>query len=401
MALIAVAVAAAGTGLGLLLSSGGGPAPSGPGATSTVPPPRSGPSPPWGFASAWVDYCYRPLQQAPGYVDKAVPLTQGCPAGDTRMTGARQIELTARAGATVDRLPVAWSTVQPTPAASPGAFIWAPTDQRYQAMVNAGIRPVVMAFSSPTWTQRPRWQRPGVCDASHGKSCTFPPSRSHIADWREFLTQLMRRYPLMRALEVWNEPNSARFFAPHPAPQLYVRMLGAARRAAQIAGFHGPLITGGLAPLSNSNAGKMPPARFLARIYELGGRGSFDGIGVHPYPSHPPWIRNMMVNLEQVRQVRDHFGDRATPLWITEVGIGGTSSHDATESVSLFRQGRILVRMYHSIQGTDVRSFMIYTLRELQAEGPRFEPYGVMGANLKPKLAYCYLARELGHRRVC
>ena len=34
-------------------------------------------------------------------------------------------------------------------------------------------------------------------------------------------------------------------------------------------------------------------------------------------------------------------------------------------------------------------------------EGPKFEPFGVVRANLRPKPAYCYLAARLGEVRLC
>jgi hypothetical protein len=396
----------------VLLTSGGSPEPSNSSSTTApVVPTRHGPSPPWGFAGNWLDYCYQRLDRAPGYVDAAVPDAQPCPAADTRLTGADQIELTGRAGATVDRLEALWGAIEPSPPepVSGGTgvthtFNWGPLSQRYRAMVDSGIRPIVVAFGTPIWARQPGWDRPGTCPNAGGNACAYPPSGRRLADWQSFLEALMRRYPQMRALEVWNEPNSGRFFAPHPTPALYAGMLRAAASAAKATGFRAPVITAGLAPPSPFNQGNAPrvaPAHFLTRIYELAGKGSFDGIGVHPYPARPPWIRRMNANLEQVRRVRDRFHDEGTPLWITEVGIGGTPRPATADSVSLTRQGRILVRMYRSIQNTDVRSFIIYTLRDLRAGGARFEPFGVVRASLQPKPSYCDLARQLGRTNAC
>jgi len=104
----------------------------------------------------------------------------------------------------------------------------------------------------------------------------------------------------------------------------------------------------------------------------------------------------MTSNLDQLRRVRDRHGDRGTPLWITEVGIGGTSTKRPLASVSLARQGPVLARMYHSTQRSDVRTFLIYALRNTPAEGPKFESFGVVHGDLRPKPAYCYLASRLG-----
>jgi hypothetical protein len=240
-----------------------------------------------------------------------------------------------------------------------------------------------------------------MCGAPAGAGCAFPPATAHVADWRAFLRALMVRFPRMRALEIWNEPNSTRFFAPRPSPALYARMLRAADQAARQVGFEPPVITGGLAPELPRHAGKVPPARFLSAVYEAAGAGTFDGIGAHPYADGPPWVADMTRNLDQLRAVRDRFGDRGKPLWITEAGLGGTASGQGEHSVPLEEQGPILTRMYRAIQGTDVRAFIVYTLYDSPIGGKRFGPYGVVGPDLRPKPAYCELARRLGHVSAC
>jgi hypothetical protein len=161
-----------------------------------------------------------------------------------------------------------------------------------------------------------------------------------------------------------------------------------------------PILSGGLAT-GTAEGGGIPAPRFLAGVYRAAGKASFDGIGTHPYPQGPPWVARLSANLDRLRRVRDRFHDRSTPLWITEVGVGGTSGRRPRGSVGLARQGPILVRMYRSTQGSDVSAFLVYALRETKTEGPKFEPYGVARASLQPKPAYCYLALRLGGVRIC
>jgi polysaccharide biosynthesis protein PslG len=211
----------------------------------------------------------------------------------------------------------------------------------------------------------------------------------------------MAHLPRMAALEVWNEPNFRTFFAPHADPRLYARLLRAADDAAHRAHFRQPILTGGLSPGASTGA-KMPQAKFLARVYEIAGKGSFDGIGAHPYPSGSPWVADMTANLEQLRTVSGRFGDGSKPLWITEVGIGGTPSGEGHFNVPLDQQGPLLARMYRAVQGMNVRSFLIYTLSDVGgASTSRFATYGVLTPALRPKPAYCYLAQHVGHTGAC
>jgi hypothetical protein len=329
-----------------------------------------------------------------------VPDGRPCRPGSTRITGSAQIALTARAGADTDRIEALWSSIEPlapSDAAARGVprFNWAPVVSRYRTMIRDGIRPVVVAFGAPEWARAPGWNRNGGCEG-----CSFPPAAEHIGEWRAFLRGLITHLPGMSALEVWNEPNFRTFFAPHADPGLYARLLEAADGAAREAGFRGPIVTGGLSPASPGR-GKMPPVRFLSRVYEIAGKGSFDGIGAHPYPRQPPWTAGMIANLQQLRGVSERFNDGSKPLWITEVGIGGAKSGAGRFNVPLDQQGPVLASMYRAAQGMNVRSFLVYALSDLSASPSRFATYGVMSPALRPKPAYCYLAQHVGHTRAC
>ena len=369
--------------------------------------PESRRAPPWGFVGSWQDYCYRRLPGSPHhYTSEPVFGGHRCGRGSTRFTTTQQIRLTARAGATIDRLGVFWGAVEPRPPVRRGGrrvhtYKWGRVTRLYGAMLDAGISPVVLASGTPEWARRPGWRRPGVCGARHGKACSYPPSRRHLNDWRAFIQALMRRLPQMLALEVWNEPNLPRFFAPRPSPPLYSQLLGAVDRAARISGDPVTVLTGGLTAGASRAHGGIPAARFLTRIYQLADQAWFDGISAHPYPQRRPWVGSMTANLDQLRRVRDRFDDRTTPLWITEVGVGGTSARGREGSVSLERQGPILARMYRSTQRGDVGGLLFYALRDSPTEGPKFEPFGVVRANLRPKPAYCHLASRLGGDSAC
>jgi hypothetical protein len=373
---------------------------------TTAPPPERLQNPPWGFTAGWGDYCYRALAGPPGYSASLVAPSKPCPGGSTRFGTMQQIDLTSRAGASVDRLAVSWAAVERRPPVEANGsrvhrFNWALVTRSYDAMLSAGIRPIVLAYGTPEWARESGWDRPGTCRAAYGELCSYPPSPRRIADWRAFIAGLMRRFPRMVAIEVWNEPNIPRFFAPAPSPALYSRLLQAAHAAAHASGVPAPVLTGGLAAGTSKTGAGIPAAQFLSGVYRQAGKASFDGIASHPYPQGPPWVAQMTANLDQLRRVRDRFGDRETPLWITEVGVGGAPAPRLKGSVDPARQGPLLVRMYRSTENTDVRAFLFYALRETKTEGPHFEPYGVVRANLQPKPAYCYVASHLGRVGLC
>jgi hypothetical protein len=418
---IAVAAAVAvggGIALAVLLQGGGqpptpGPRPAPPQPTTSsstrvgVPPHNPQQSPPWGFTGGaspigggWPDICYGPVVRRGASKQQRVPDAQSCRPGSRRITGLTQIALTARAGADTDRLEAIWAAIEPlspSEAAERGAprFNWAPLVSRYRSMIQDGIRPIVVASGAPAWARAPGWDRSGACTG-----CSFPPARQRLAQWRAFLRALMAHLPKMSALEVWNEPNYSTFFAPHANPSLYAQLLQAADKAARESDSRPPIVTGGLSPVPPAG-GKMPPAQFLSRVYEIAGKRSFDGIGAHPYPVRPPWIPGMIKNLDQLRRVSERFGDASKPLWITEVGIGGIPGGRGRFNVPLNRQGPVLARMYRATQRMNIRSFLIYTLSELGGSISRFATYGVLDRALRPKPAYCYLAKRIGGKQTC
>jgi hypothetical protein len=57
--------------------------------------------------------------------------------------------------------------------------------------------------------------------------------------------------------------------------------------------------------------------------------------------------------------------------------------------------------MYRATKGMDVRSFLIYTLYDTGVTDSRFGTYGVLTPALRPKPAYCYLARHIGGAHAC
>jgi hypothetical protein len=199
----------------------------------------------------------------------------------------------------------------------------------------------------------------------------------------------VERYPGVRAIEVWNEPNLSRFWAPRPDPQRYAQLLAAADDAVDSTGSASPVISGGLIPAMGRRS--MDAPEFLWRVYNNAGAESFDGIGTHPYPHEAPFVENMTGWLDALRSVRAANNDSSTPLWITEVGV---STHRST-GVTLDQQGDLLVQMYRSVLGHDVRSFVVHRF-QIGAEGAYWNGTALVSHGLDPKPAFCELGAAIG-----
>ena len=105
---------------------------------------------------------------------------------------------------------------------------------------------------------------------------------------------------------MWNEPNLTGYWSRQPFAKRYVALTQAARRALKAADPGSRAI---LAGLPNGWAA-------LRKIYEAGGRSSFDAAAIHPYTARPERVPRF---LREARRVMRRFGDRRKPLWVTEM----------------------------------------------------------------------------------
>src|SRR5205823_11606423 len=97
--------------------------------------------------------------------------------------------------------------------------------------------------------------------------------------------------------------------------------------AAHAAGSKVPIVSGGLARFDGIDSTGYDSRQFLATAYANGMAHHLDGIGLHPYPGSPDDGRFFEM-LTEAREIRDHAGDGAIPLWITEFGVSTSAGGD-------------------------------------------------------------------------
>jgi endo-1,4-beta-mannosidase len=307
-------------------------------------------------------------------------------------TAAQSMDLQKRLGANAQRISVDWRWVEP----SKDRYNWAKYDVLYSAALARGIRPVFMLLFAPSWTLD------GQCDQFQ-TDCTYPPTRAHLDDWREFVELFARRYPRMAGVEVWNEPNMSWFWKPGPDPNLYMDLVREARAAVKSVDPGIPVAGGSIANTGTTNSTQMSLVDFTRAIYREGAKSSLDAVSIHPYPNSLDTGR-ITRNLDQVRGVLREFGDTGKPLWVTEIGLsskGSGSSFAVTEK----EQADGLVAIYRTLrQQPDVTVALFHTLVEpiskwyANPADPRDQTvgFGVLRQDLTPKPAFCALAAVRG-----
>jgi hypothetical protein len=306
--------------------------------------------------------------------------------------------LIASSGASFVRTPLNWATVEPEEGLVPN---WAPYDAIYRGVIAAGTRPLWAISSAPCWAadfDRCDSPRPGV-----------PPDPDHVEAFAQFAAAVAERYPQSLAIEIWNEPNYARFWAGGLDPELYAELLAASARAIHGADGEMPVIAAGLAPFlrgtpsaagtARGPGGRLPLERFVDAIYDSDAGSEIDGVGVHLYPlidpAEPP-LRAVARQLAAFRSAIARAGGGEPPIWVTETGV---STAGAT-GVGPAAQARELTGIVGELDRRDVRLVAIHRLFDDAAAPAAAESgFGTVRADRTTrKPAFCAVAALGGER---
>ncbi len=256
----------------------------------------------------------------------------------------RDAEYMAAGGITSVRLPVIWSSIQPT---RRGGYNWAGLDEGVAIAARAGIRVLPFFYGTP------RWLAP--------KPTTLPiDTAARRQAWTEFLRAAVKRYgprgefwrehaklgpgpqyevgpgpqyevgpgpqresPLpklpIRSWQIWNEANFFYFSLP-VSPTRYAKLVKISSETIKSVDPGAKVILTGLfAKPTASGVRGMPASKFLEILFRVPGiKSRFDGIALHPYAVDTETLEEYVEAFHQVT-VENH--DRV-PLYITEMGWG-------------------------------------------------------------------------------
>jgi hypothetical protein len=200
-----------------------------------------------------------------------------------------------------------------------------------------------------------------------------------------------QRYPDVTTWEIWNEPNVATFWYPRPDPEGYTALLLRASAAIRAVDPNATIITGGLAPASDSANGSQIDVRsFLTRVYDAGGGRAFDAVGLHPYsfPHLPTYAAdyNTFVTTPGLYRVMVDHGDAAKRIWGTEVGAP-TAGGDGSVTESL--QAKIATQAYEHWTAWPFTGPLIWFAFEDAGSDPdnRDDHFGLVAADGREKPA--------------
>jgi hypothetical protein len=279
-----------------------------------------------------------------------------------------------------------WKLLEPQAGVHSSNWLW-PYDQMLATMP-AGTKVILDVVDAPSWET--------------GSQAGNAPPRNP-ADYAAFIHFIAARWAgKVTAYEIWNEEDSSAWWAGAPDAAGYTRLLQSAYTAVKSADPSATVVLGGLTGNDYN---------FLEGVYQAGGKGYFDAVGVHtdtacnvnsPYT----FLRNPDGRLEpdsflayrEVHATELANGDDK-PIWMTEMSWRTTS---ATCSEGAFagqkaggvteeQQAQYLQQGYHCLaEDPYVQVALWYPLVD---EGPVTS--GLLRSNLSPKPAYAAMQSYL------
>jgi len=235
-------------------------------------------------------------------------------------TGGDDYELMALAGISSVRLPMNWADIVPE-AGERFAPNWAAFDQQVALAAEHGLTAFPFLWGTPEWVS-PRLGAEPVANARqrrewvrflHAAVYRYGPRGSF---WRE--NRDLPRLPV-RQWEIWNEENIITF-SREPDPARFARLIEISGRLLHRADPGSTVILGGLFGRPLQAPPNIQSGVFLAQLYRIPGiERYFDGVALHPYVAD---ANAMFGEIENLRRVMSLSGDRATPLYVTEMGWG-------------------------------------------------------------------------------
>ncbi len=300
---------------------------------------------------------------------------------------ALQIADTKTLGVHWVRVFLTWPDLEP----QRGMFAanWVAKYEQLFAALPARTKVIIDVVDAPTW------------ETGSGNPHAPPANPS---DYAAFLGALAQRWAgRVAAYEIWNEEDSASWWAGGPDPTAYAQLLQATYPVVKAADPSATVVLGGL-------TGNDYP--FLEGVYRAGGKGYFDAVGVHtdtacnvlsPYDflrgEHNRIIPDSFLAYREVHATMLANGDDK-PIWMTEtswrttraVCPEGAFAGHKPEGVTPARQALFLRQAYHCLaRDTYVQLALWFPLQDkgtllsglVRANGARKPSFAAMRAYVR------------------
>lgn len=290
----------------------------------------------------------------------------------------RQFDLMAAMNVTWVRVDVDWSATEP----EQGELDWESSDLIVDEATARHMNVLIVLAYTPDWARSPATA--GASPVSHLRPVDF-------TRYATFARAAAQRYAPrgVHHWEIWNEPNSTKFWPPRPDANEYGALFRAVMAAIRGVDPEATLLIGGLTPKTDESA--TSPTGYLEQLYRNRTAQIADAVAFHPYstPALPIVSEHAsggFKDMSELHAVMDRHGDGGKKIWITEFGAATGTSPNA---VSDQGQAHALERARQLAGNWDWTGPLIYY--ELVDGGTDLadeeQNYGVFRVDLSPKPA--------------
>lgn len=196
------------------------------------------------------------------------------------------------------------------------------------------------------------WSNP-MYDYSAGMF-TAPHTDSGRAGYANYAANVVRQYPGLKAVEIWNEYNAGTFItgpATSNKPAYYKRMLEQAAQQIRAVRKDIKIVAGGTVPVTHG---------FLRDVFAQGAMPFLDAVSVHPYRVTPEGVDAEMAELREL--IKRNNNGIEKPIWASEFSHETNRPEQQKEAATYLAQVVTLMlsqkveRMYYYL-GTDDAAF--------------------------------------------
>lgn len=255
----------------------------------------------------------------------------------------RQFDLMAEMNVTWVRVDIDWSSVE----REQSQLTWDYPDAIFEQAAAHGMKVLAVLAFSPGW-------------ANSSTTIPWAPTNharpDDPASFANFAHVAAQRYAAkgVGAWEIWNEPNTRKFWRPNADAGQYADLFRAAAAAIRKVDPKATLLIGGLAPLPDEPGAGIAPADYLEQLYAGGAAQLADGVAVHPYtfPQLPLDSERRPVgafgDLPALHAVMDKYGEGRKKVWITEfgapTGTGPTAVSEENQALTIVQARQQVAR---------------------------------------------------------
>jgi hypothetical protein len=286
----------------------------------------------------------------------------------------RAFELAGEAGIGWMRVILNWSLLEPTP----GQYDWSTFDRVIgRARANGLTILGGLGFATSWNTSAP------ADEVLQGRRLMYPPA--DLGPWKRYVAAVVARYKdVVRAWEVWNEPDLQAFWVGTPAR--YAELLAVTHDAIKAVDPSATVVLGGLS--LGGSPGRLRPT-FLEDILTDPAHPaaqSFDVAAFHHYGPAGEADRRMA----HVKSALAGVGAGSKEIWITETGYPSAA---AEQDLAQYRggpeaQARWLRDTVPHLFALGAARVFWFQLVDNPRQGPRAAAMGLLGADARPKPAY-------------